>query len=300
MHHKISNLDITKVTPRENNFWNALDYHITEVFKPDFLHFYPVRHNYYQLALCVSGNIRTRINGENIQYDANTFAVFTPSTILEVIEVSEDYSCQMVIFKKSFLIETLNNIYFLERFQMLNSTGLDYVKLDDAEVATLTSLFKGIQDKAQETNHPFRRDIIRNLIIILLYETENMLSKNRIKFSRIANRIGNKRILSEFQELLRRHFYKERKVSFYAQHLAISTNHLTKVLQELTGRSAKKHINEIVLSQAKSLLNSGTYNVSEIASLLYFDNIEEFSRFFKKETGTSPLKYKKKNLETSP
>lgn len=294
MIHHISYKPIIK---KENIFSKTQDFYVAEVFKPNISLFYPARHNYYQLALCVSGYLKARIDGENIYYNTNTFATFTPSTIIEVIDVSDDYKCLMVIFKKSFLIETLNNIYFLERFKTLNSSGLNYTRLNDSEVEIFTTAFEQINDKRKEYHHLYKIDIIRNLIIILLYEIENMLFENKQKDDNKENRIGNKRILSEFQDLLRKHFYKERKVSFYANQLAISTNHLTKVLQELTGRSTKKHINELVLSQAKTLLNSDLYNVSEIATLLHFDNIEAFSRFFKKETGMSPLKFKKKNLD---
>ena len=45
--------------------------------------------------------------------------------------------------------------------------------------------------------------------------------------------------------------------------------------------------------QAKHLLKAGKYTVSEVASLLSYHNLEEFSRFFKKKAGTSPLRYAK-------
>ena len=89
------------------------------------------------------------------------------------------------------------------------------------------------------------------------------------------------------------HFYKERKVTFYANALNTSIAQLSKLLFDTTGRTAKEHIDEMRLLQAKHLLKAGKYNVSEVASLLYYDNIEEFSRFFKKKAGINPLRFSK-------
>jgi len=50
------------------------------------------------------------------------------------------------------------------------------------------------------------------------------------------------------------------------------------------------------LLQAKHLLKMGAYNVSEVANMLYYENLEEFSRFFKKKAGISPLKFAKGEL----
>jgi len=80
-----------------------------------------------------------------------------------------------------------------------------------------------------------------------------------------------------------KNFYNKRKVSFYADELNIAPDRLTTILKDRTGKTAKEHIEEIVLSEAKILLRTGKYNVSEVASILKYENVEEFSRFFKKE-----------------
>ena len=51
-----------------------------------------------------------------------------------------------------------------------------------------------------------------------------------------------------------------------------------------------------LISEAKNLLQTADANVSEIAWALGFENPPYFSRLFKKETGISPLRFKKQHL----
>lgn len=50
-------------------------------------------------------------------------------------------------------------------------------------------------------------------------------------------------------------------------------------------------IDEYRLTEAKTLLKTGKYNVSEVADVLNYLNIEEFSRFIKRKTGKTPTHY---------
>ncbi|PQA96994.1 hypothetical protein B0A69_02805 [Chryseobacterium shigense] len=290
MNRNIPNLAIDELTLGQNINWQTRDYYVTKDPVNNLLRYFPLRQNCYMISICTSGSMRVRLNGEEITLEINTLAIFTPSTIIDVIEISKDYRCHLVIFMKSFLIETLNNIYFLERFQFLNNNGLFNLRLDANNISNLLSHIDKIITTQKNKTHPYRHDIVRNLIIILIYETDNIL-KRHISVNNSGNSYGQEKILSDFQVLLRKKFYMERKVGFYSKELSISTQLLTNIVRKYTGKSAKDHIEEMVLTQAKVFLRSGKYNVSEVATLLYYDNIEEFSRFFKRKTSVTPLKF---------
>ncbi|WP_289659443.1 helix-turn-helix domain-containing protein [Flavobacterium panacagri] len=293
MSKSIPLLAIDDITQGESVAWNTHDYYVTEGRVDNFIRYFPLRQNCYMISICTSGFLKIRINGEEAVLEVSTLATFTPATIIEVIEMSKDYRCHLVIFIKSFLTETLSNIYFLERFYFLNNIGLFNFKLENKMYSNLLSEINGIIDRQKEKTHPFRRDIIRNLIIILLYETENILQQQSLG-QNLENSYGKEKVFSDFKELLHKKFYMERKVAYYSNKLNVTTQVLTKIVTEYTGRGAKEHIEEMVLSQAKVFLKSGNYNVSETASMLYYSNLEEFSRFFKKKTGLTPLKFSKK------
>lgn len=296
MNDIIRNISLDAFTNGLSRQWGTYDYYVTDAFVHDLLLYFPTRHvNTYQLALCTSGYVRARVNGKEIKYEKNTFAAFVPSTVIEVIETSEDYRCRAVIFTRDFLLENYNNINFLERFRVINDKGLSYIKIDKEKVDGLIDTFVKIREKMQDKDHVFRRGIVRNLTLILLCEIENIfLNQNyenheHLIYSRKEN------ILADFQKLLKNHFRIERSVSFYASKLHISTKYLSEVLKEMIGKTAKEAINEIILTQAKVLLSTGKYNVSEVSTHLNYVNIEEFCRFFKKQSGMTPSQFRNLN-----
>jgi AraC-like DNA-binding protein len=292
MSRGIPNLALGEFTHGENKNLGIYNFYVTKNPVHKLLRYFPLRQNSYMISICTEGNLRVRLNGEEICILPNTITIFTPTTIIDMIEISEDYRCHLVVFMKSFLIETPGDLYIIERFRFLNSSGLFDLKTENGDVSVLLSYINAVIEKQNDKSHAFRKDVIRSLIIALLYEIENIL---RPFFTEqdLGKNFRKEQIIADFQELLQKNFSTERKVAFYAQQLKISTPSLTKIVQEYTGNSAKEQIDEMVLMNAKVLLQSRKFNVSEIASMLNYNNLEEFSRFFKKKTGIAPLNFSK-------
>lgn len=170
------------------------------------------------------------------------------------------------------------------------------MELSEAELLLFTARLHRLEGAMRDTTHLFARDIVRSKIIVLLYRLEELLLHRVNEVNNDLNPVGKEKKLADFQDLLTRYYYSERKVSFYAGLLNTTSAQLSKMLYEATGRKAKEHIDDIRLLEAMHLLKAGRYNVSEVSSLLYYKNVEEFSRFFKKKTGISPLRYARDQL----
>ena len=85
-------------------------------------------------------------------------------------------------------------------------------------------------------------------------------------------------------------------VHYMAEKLNISSGYLSDVLKQESGKTALEHIHIYLISEAKNRLKSEDKTVSEIAYALGFENLSYFSRLFKKEIGTTPVLFKKQNL----
>ena len=88
--------------------------------------------------------------------------------------------------------------------------------------------------------------------------------------------------------------YTEETISIanLAKMCGVSETHFRKIFFNVKGCSPVDYINSLKLSRAKELLNSGMYTVSEVAEQSGFHDESYFSRFFKKQTGLSPSKYR--------
>ena len=81
-------------------------------------------------------------------------------------------------------------------------------------------------------------------------------------------------------------------IAALAKMCGVSETHFRKIFSTVKGCSPVEYINSLKLSRAKELLSSGMYTVSEVSEQAGFHDESYFSRFFKKETGIPPSKYK--------
>lgn len=95
-----------------------------------------------------------------------------------------------------------------------------------------------------------------------------------------------------FRELVNVAFRKEHQVKYYANELAISTKHLQRVCNEVTGRSPQAFIHERLLLESKRLLITTTQTVEEIAESLGFTSSKYFHQFFKLKTEQTPQQFR--------
>ena len=71
--------------------------------------------------------------------------------------------------------------------------------------------------------------------------------------------------------------------------------YIERVFKKHTGKTLKQAISERNLEHAENLLLTSDFSISEIAETLGYANSNGFIIFFKKNTGMTPLEFKKKN-----
>lgn len=97
----------------------------------------------------------------------------------------------------------------------------------------------------------------------------------------------------EFKTLMHANLTVIRSTREYAAMMTITSKQLNDVVKDAIGLTAKELINEKLMIQIKQRLIIGESSIEEIASTLGFQNPSYLSRFFKKHTGITPLRYKK-------
>ncbi len=81
-----------------------------------------------------------------------------------------------------------------------------------------------------------------------------------------------------------------------AKFCSLSPSYLRAKFLKETGLTITAYRNELRISAAKEMLNSGCFSITEIAHELGYCDIYHFSKVFKKETGISPSDYISKHL----
>lgn len=80
----------------------------------------------------------------------------------------------------------------------------------------------------------------------------------------------------------------------YAESRHVSACWFIRQFKHYTGMPPMQYILSIRIANAQNLLEATSYTVSEIASIIGYDNPLYFSRLFKKQLGMSPTEYRKR------
>ena len=92
--------------------------------------------------------------------------------------------------------------------------------------------------------------------------------------------------------LVEEHFRQERQLSFYAGKLAMTPDRLNDHVKRAAGVTAGHLIRQRVLTEAKRQLVFTNQPIHEIAYDLTFADPSHFTRFFRKQTGTTPQAFR--------
>lgn len=103
-----------------------------------------------------------------------------------------------------------------------------------------------------------------------------------------ADQEAGSTVFQRFRTSVERHFQTHHEVRYYASALGYSPRTLSRAAHAATGRSAKSHINERLLLEAKRLLAHDRLTATRCAERLGFTDASNFSAFFLRETGQRP------------
>lgn len=106
-------------------------------------------------------------------------------------------------------------------------------------------------------------------------------------------------LFQRFLHLVNEHCIRERSVSFYASELCITPHHLSTITKKVSGINATIWINRAVCLEARIRLRDKRMSINQISEELNFPNPAFFNKFFKRETGSTPGKYKAQNRSST-
>lgn len=169
------------------------------------------------------------------------------------------------------------------------------IGLKTKELHWLLKLLKILKSKIHPTTPSHAQGIVlRYGIYMLLWELYGLIYKENSKTS-IMQTTGHFLVL-QFMDLLNRYYRSQHQVGFYARRLQVTPDHLSRIIKKHTGLTAKVHIQQLLMEEAKALLH-GRRPIKEIAHLLGFNTAYAFSKFFKRNASVSPKSYREQLLK---
>lgn len=255
---------------------------------------YPHRHDFFEVLYLSKGSGFHVIDGNKYEIQPPCLFFMSPGQAHK-IEFSSDIEGYIFIFTPDFyLINQINQNRLIEFpfFFSIMQENRPLILESEEDILFLETLFKkGIEENAKGENYSV--DLLRSVLDLILtscavlYKTdENLLTKGKGHI-----------VVKKFFQLVEDNYQNNLTVNEYAGKLAITPNHLTQTVNQLTGKTSSQIIKAKQVLEIKRLLVHTNLSVTEIAERLNFPDQSYFTKFFKRETGISPLQYRTKQLE---
>ena len=249
----------------------------------------PVKGDSFAFILATAGTTHIKYNLLDYQLTVNGLFIISPGIIHEM-HTGENGQLIGLGFSQDFFAESLIHKKHMDVFSFLFSHSDPYFQLSTEEAALLYNLMLILKKSHSDSEHPFKEDVMFHGFNLFMLEAAAIFKKHRHLDSVRLTR--KEELLINFLKLLSIHFKMERSVQFYAGQLFVTPKHLTKTIKELTNKTVGQFIDEMVIAEAKILLDTSSLSVANVADELNFSDQFFFSKFFKNHTGITPSKYK--------
>ena len=289
---------IRKLVPGQNGAQLGDDFFIMNVKYNDTLQLlrYPCRSDAYIAIFCKAGSLDVEINLRSYSIRRGTLSIGIPGNIIKVNKPeSEDVN------NFEFVVVAISKEY-------LSSISFDFKKIFDDRLKLLTepcvelsseniafcSKYLDLIGEILSSDVPNKKEAVGSLIASLFYVVgglmENSARAQELPGTAINTRV--KLIFEHFMSLVTEHHTSERNMAFYASRLGLTPKYLSKLIKQVSGRSAPDWIDSFVILEAKNMLKYTDDSIKEIVFKLHFPNPSVFYKFFKAHTGMTPSEYR--------
>ena len=273
---------------------SAFDFiHIETIASRSSLHEWTIRahrhRNLFQVLLVEKGGGEMSFETETVPFTAPA-VILVPATIAHGFRFDPNVTDGWVVSFTEDVADALGD-QSGEALARLKGVAVDpLVPLAGlAEAKRLSALCADLDEEASLAREGFRL-AMRGLLALIAIEVVR-LGVSRARSGAVTLEPADPRV-DELRRLIDAHFRKERLISFYAEKLAMTADRLNDHVKRATGVTAGHLIRQRVLTEAKRQLVFTGQPIHEIAYDLAFSDPSHFTRFFRKQTGTTPQAFR--------
>lgn len=188
-------------------------------------------------------------------------------------------------FEKSCSFSGGNNFHRLFNYHIAKPIIHRNEMCDDNFTYVVSKLYK--EFSFPDSNN--KTEILYLLLKVLLLKAERIKeiqSEREVKIKYLET-------FNSFKNLVEDEYIVSRSSRYYATKLFISYKSLNEIVKTTTNKTVKTFIDDFVTIEIKRYLKSTSLSIKEISYKTGFEEASNLISFFKKNTGTTPLKFRK-------
>ena len=255
---------------------------------------YPHRHDFYEILYLSRGS------GVHI-IDSNRYAINPPCIFFlspgqtHKLELSKDIDGFIFLFTSEFYLLNQKNKNKLLEFPFFFSVDQNNppIYLNNSEDDTFIKNLFARCIHVLLNNKIYSDEIARSFLDLILLTCNNLYPEELKSIGKGKGHI----LVKKFLLLIEENFHKNLRISNYAELLAITPNHLTQMVKQITGKPSVDILHEKTVVEIKRLLLHTDLSISEISEYMNFPDQSYFTKYFKKISNLSPLAYRKLHVK---
>jgi AraC family transcriptional regulator, transcriptional activator of pobA len=242
----------------------------------------------YQFFFIESGS-GTLIINEKLKKFSGRNLIIMPENNLHGFQFSDDIKGYTLSVSSAIIDKITNNdkalLHEISRVRLLNMNNY----FDE---------FNDVMDSVRRMNKEFSLQaekealFLETLLLLLIIKIFRMTIESEKEYVASTRELV---YYKEFMKMIKSVVPTNRSIDDFTKDLGISKTHLNRVCQTIAGESTKQVISKYIINESMVLMTHTDMTISEIAYQLEFKDVSYFCRFYKKQTGVSPAKFREKN-----
>lgn len=249
----------------------------------------PRKMNFILIGLCTKGTIKYHLDTQKQFITPGDILIVSERHVVDHYQPSPDMEGLCMIMSVNFFHEIIQDVRDVSAL-FLFTRNHPVISLKRKEQEAFKEYFHVIQQKIGDKGNFFRKDLVRTLLLAMLYDVGNIIY--RVK-ENDKPRTRAEAIFADFIKLVETNYRQERRVRWYAQQLCITAKYLSEMVKGASKRTPNEWIDNYTLMELRVLLKNSTKSIKEIAEEMNFPNQSFMGKYFKLHVGISPSQYRK-------
>lgn len=242
----------------------------------------------YIFLLCIRGTCTLTIHLTRYNLKTDSIAIIAPNMFFQVNEQSPDCRFIFVGYSKELVhgstlfSQTIEYTPYIFEHPVVDLNK----KVSNLFYDYFMMLIHILNLTHKETSQQQIHLSYTQILMFLNNVYKDYKSITQVRYNR------NQEIAKELVRIVVQNYKTERNISFYAEKMHLSPQHLSTTIKKITGKTLTDIISSFIIHDAQAKLRSTEMTIQEIAYSLNFPDISFFGKYFKRYTGMSPKQYR--------
>lgn len=233
---------------------------------------------------------KVQVDFQEFEIETDSLLFINPNVVIKPSDNVDNGEILLHFNRDFYCIEIHDQEVACDGILYNNVFEIPFIQLNENQSSDIQNIIREIQSEMQDedANTEEMLRILLKMIILKstrIWKQQHLLSDNEQQ--------ADVQFLRKFSKLVEENYKTHHTVADYAEMLFLTPKNLSKKISLLSKDTPNDIIKNRIILESKRLLAHTTMTVKEIAFSLNYEDDAYFIRFFTKNTGISPLSFRK-------